>query len=185
MNPELLRVLTTRIGSYSQRGGTGHRPELTQAEWGAVLCGLSESACVLARYLYVGEEGLYLGSRDMPGLYPRSLPLVQELVRERGWTTKQSTFERLANVALREISDVQRCDKCNGRGEVLDGANIVVCGRCDGTGRQRVNNRERALLMGVSVETWKHTHAKKYSAIYKAMLDWFISLDQEIWAKVT
>jgi hypothetical protein len=91
--------------------------------------------------------------------YQRALHLLAHKVAQR--TRVELSYARsLSSAAIKEYV-IDSCDKCGGRGHVFEGIHAGKCRACDGSGMKCYSDSERAIAVGVPLETWGK-HKKRF-----------------------
>jgi len=161
MNPkELLALLAPRVQRFHL--APGGIPSLTPEDVAHALGMIhNDLARVYARVKYAGQyeysEGLALGLR-------RHI-LVKKV--DENWRIPRKEFVLdMSFMMLAEAVDPNTCRWCWGRAEVKpeDGP-VIVCSACDGQGRRKIRDLDRARIMGISKQSWSTNWAERYQEI--------------------
>jgi hypothetical protein len=167
MNPqEILSLLTARVQRFHL--APGGVPALT-AEDVAHALGMihNDLARVYARVKYSGQyeyaEGLALGLR-------RHI-LVKKT--DDSWRIPRPDFVLdMSFMMLAEAIDPHTCRWCWGRAEVKpETGPVIVCSACDGSGRRKIKERDRARVMGIAESSWSDPWGKRYKDIQSDTVD--------------
>ena len=186
---EILGLLTAKSGGFevSIRGFNS----LTRSD---VILALSlvthKGARLLARIKYADQRD-YLPDMEtylVEAIERGALERVVDGVARARWRLPRPGFiTNMCRMALVEIIHPHICFECLGRGfqfpveqveqpasvkrkrkrgSRLVNKNLVVeCKICNGTGRKRILDQERAKLMGVNADAWAHTWRDRYRGI--------------------
>lgn len=163
--PELLAHLTARAAPAEF--GVKARPQFLGVEMAGMLARLSPGAQRLALFRYLDDRSV-LG--DLAALAANGL----------AWQNHGG----LVRVALEECLELPVCRRCQGRRSARVGARWVDCPACDGSGRGRVTQAERARRLGMSRQGFASAWSERYGRLLDGLRIWLAQLDDEIAAKL-
>lgn len=163
---ELLSLLTPRVQRFHL--APGGIPNLT-AEDIAHALGMIQNdlARVYARVKYADQmeyaEGLVLAIR-------RHI-LLRKLDEEWRIPRKEFILD-MSYMMLAEAVDPNICLWCCGRAEIKpETGPVIVCGACQGQGRKKIRDRDRAHVMGISKQSWSSNWNDRYIEIQEETVD--------------
>lgn len=87
----------------------------------------------------------------------RRLKRAAEEARAEAWPDKPAELAKIAKGVLEEMTRIDHCPTCKGRGTVMKGKLVTPCPTCEGHGRARPVDLHRAKAMGKSKQTF-HQH---------------------------
>lgn len=163
---ELLGLLTARVQRFHL--APGGIPKLT-AEDVAHALGMihNDQARFYARVKYAGQYeyadglALYIRSRMLPH------------VASGEWRIHRKEFLlSMSYLMLAEAIDPMCCSWCNGRAELKpEKGPVIVCDACNGSGRRRVRELDRARLLDVTRQVWNNTWVDRYKDFKEQTVD--------------
>lgn len=163
---ELLGLLTARVQRFHL--APGGIPKLTAQDVAHALGMIhNDQARLFGRAKYAGEyqyvEGL--------ALYIRRQMLDRAL--EENWRIHRKEFcLSMSYLMLSEAIDPMCCSWCNGRAELKpETGPVIVCDACNGSGRRRVRELDRARLLGVTRQIWNNTWVDRYKDFKEQTVD--------------
>ena len=137
-----------------------------------------KGARLLARIKYADQRDICRTWKRTGGGESGALERVVDGVCAR-WRLPRPGFDNMCRMALVEIIHPHICFECLGRGfqfpveqveqpasvkrkrkrgcRLVNKNLVVECKICNGTGRKRILDQERAKLMGVNADAWAHT----------------------------
>lgn len=175
-SPEHLARLTAQSSSFLS--GLGGRPELTKAEFAAVLCKVHPEAQPLALYRYAGDE------RSMPKICYQAWIQAVDVFNQHGWKVTKAKhgplIRNMGVMALEETLARKPCKCCGGSRYELNGQ---WCSCCEGAGlaRDPFSDKKRAETVGMAYTTWVSTWRSRYIIVRKHIGQWVSEKDSQIW----
>ena len=158
MDPrELLSLLTARVQRFHL--APGGIPVLT-AEDIATALGMvkNQDAVLYARVKYCGQHDF---AEDVALAIRRRF--LWRAADENWKIPRHGFLLDLSRLLLTEAVDPNICLWCNGSGDGRHANGLVVgCDGCNGTGRRKMWDRDRADLVGVSAQSWSNVWGKRY-----------------------
>ena len=164
---ELMSLLTARVASWEPAIGAFNAIRVSDI---AQALGMvkNTSARLLMRVKYSdGQDSLpELESRFLDALERGMLGHIVELAAPQRWKIPRPGFLRdLGRLALAEHIAPKLCPRCGGRQTIMRRRLVQTCPRCEGKGTINITDQERARLMGVSRDAWRHSWRERYRAI--------------------
>ncbi|MGE7139157.1 hypothetical protein ACQKIE_16140 [Luteibacter sp. NPDC031894] len=95
--------------------------------------------------------------------------------RARMWPRlgPDSCYAAIRKAVLAEMSSSCLCQSCHGLGHVRDDAGLITaCSACEGSGKQKVSDRQRAQMIDRDKKT--------YSVVWAPVYEWTIGLCNEV-----
>jgi hypothetical protein len=167
MDPqELLGLLTARVQRFHL--APGGIPKLTPQDVAHALGMIhNDQARLFARVKYAGQ----LQYVDGLALHIRKLMLDRAM--DELWRIHRKDFcLSMAYLMLAESIDPMCCTWCNGRAEVKpEHGPVILCDACNGSGRRRLRELDRARLLGVTRQVWNNTWVDRYKDFKEQTVD--------------
>jgi len=167
VNPrELLALLTCRVQRFHL--APGGIPNITAEDVAAALGMMkNDEARIYARIKYCGQTEY----ADELARAMRRYILFRKA--DDGWRIPRPGFIlAMSYLILSEAVDPHTCSWCEGRAEVRpEHGPVIVCEACQGSGRRRMKNGDRARLMGVSKSSWSDPWGDRYREIQIETVD--------------
>lgn len=88
--------------------------------------------------------------------------------------------DKLCQMAVQDDLSSCRCEACNGTASRRIGNKTVVCGKCGGSGRQKITREKIAHALGLSERHYYRIANRRYNVIMSKLQDW----DNAVWAAV-
>ena len=158
MNPrELLALLTARVQRFHL--APGGIPNITAQDIAQALGMIAiDEARIYARVKYCAQ----LEYADGLAWKIRLHIMTRKL--QASWRIPHPDFLLdMSYLMLAESVDPHTCTWCHGRAEVKpETGPVITCGACEGTGRRRIRDTDRARLMGLSKSSWSDPWGERY-----------------------
>ncbi len=81
------------------------------------------------------------------------------------------TWDRMVRALLTEMRASRACSACQGRQFLIVETVHKTCPECLGTGRVRVSDRQRAVMIGVASSTYHRIWRQPYDWMYRYLMD--------------
>ena len=163
---ELLTILSAKVQQFYVVDGA--IPLFTPADVAHILGNikLPEAAIVYARLKVAGEGD----ASDLVDEFFRYIAAYHPI---SGWRVPRPGFVRqLCKLALNEHIDPMICLWCGGTKVEVNSGKLENCGECYGSGKRKIQDRDRAAAMEVSPSAWAHSWAKKYDQLIYLLDAW-------------
>lgn len=130
----------------------------------ACMSGLESGPYLLLRYLWC-QDGTV--ENELRAIIQQE---VYVLANHNSWGCKNNInrLNALSKMALYEFQKVNLCKPCKGTGVKLN----QVCARCNGSGKKKMTQAERAKVCGIKPSNWVRSWEQKYEEIYLLLVDW-------------
>ena len=137
------------------------------------LAGVNDITSKYARLKYADERTFhkplvkYIGYR------------IDKLCLERGWLTEvilrihPDFLDRLAELAVHEMTSSELCRKCKGKGTIYTGYTAIDCFHCLGSGVLKKTETFRARYVGLSRQQWQATWKDRFRRDILGIFDVF------------
>ncbi len=138
-------------------GGGSGREEIL-----AAMRGLDQTSTAYVMMQYAQDRSSY------PQLLADLTMKAVDLHIARKWKTREQDrgkdiIRSMVRLGLFELSD-PKCQKCGGTG---CGKRAGTCRTCKGDKKLRINDRERAMALGVKYHAFRDTHSRRYAAVIR------------------
>jgi hypothetical protein len=154
---EVIGLLCAGSVKY-HRVGLGRRPDLSRSELAGLLAGLTKEQTDLAMAKYGGDESSERNLIAHVRVWLAGMAIREEWRIVRG----RPTVCNMAALAVLEVVRPNRCDRCKGRGVLVNRA----CSVCGASGYHHLSGREIAQGIGVDhanyIRTWCHRYESAY-----------------------
>ncbi|WP_299494617.1 hypothetical protein [uncultured Shewanella sp.] len=152
MSIRLLNKMTPRsVALDIVRGGV---PEISSSDVAAALSfgNLSEAACNFGLAKYCSDN---IATYKLMDYFNE---IIKEKVKIERWSQGINETEGLARLMMLEGVYGVRCNKCKGRGHIIQaqkGRGVAnECGKCHGSGLGTFSQRRRAEIANISSSSW-------------------------------
>lgn len=147
-----MEILTLLNPSTINPDSTGGLPELTAADLSACLAGANTNGTEL---LLNRVAGLKISEK---ALFINLFIDVLRMAHRNGYkltNKKAKRLEQLLTIALYEHLSGQICPSCKGtKYSLIDPSK--PCSTCRGTGKYRLSDSQRAQVIGIKKQSWRH-----------------------------
>ena len=146
----------------AQSSSIWHNPRIAWEDMAFALAGVNDITSKYARLKYADERSFhkplvkYIGYR------------IDKLCLERGWLTETilrihpDFLDRLAELAVHEMTASELCRKCKGKGTIYTGYTAIDCFHCLGSGVLKKTETFRARYVGLSLRQWRETWQMRF-----------------------
>lgn len=154
---EMIGLLCAGATQYhAVYGGGGSPDRLQRAELAGLLAGLTVEQTDLALAKYGADEASERRLIAHVRVWLAGVAVREEWRIVRG----RPTVCNMAALAVLEIVRPNRCERCHGRGMLVN----RVCGACGSTGYHRLSGREVARAIGVDQANFSRYWVKRYES---------------------
>lgn len=152
-------------------GGKPANQVLSAHDIAAALTQLPRGPALLCRIKYADD---WTGFRDLLAVVTRR---VHTFAERKRWNQRHPEwFERMALLALEEAELRPRlCERCKGRREVRPRKpkpRWSECPACEGTGKRRLTEHQRANSAGIPWESWRRTWRARQDLVKAELVLW-------------
>lgn len=124
-----------------------------------------------ARRLEAAKLALHLAEEDRHGSLSRARSEV-EAARAMCWPAVGPMYRKIREAVLLEMSGVNHCQRCVGRGFVINRAGLhVACTNCEGRGWAPVSDRQRAVVLGINESSYRRYWRGVFEYVYAHCTD--------------
>lgn len=167
---KLLSMFTPKSPSLNPTGGGG---DITPEMVASACTGLSKKLFFYGLYKFAGDNSV------TPELDCLLFSDVLSTAKRKRWKLTSGEngllFQRLAQMALADVTVERHCKKCNGtkvNGEQRE------CKACSGSGKRPPESEaNKAKRLGVSIEAWNRRWRQRYTVVLSQYLTWDDKID--------
>lgn len=159
MEPADFIARLTPASQDFQQAGVSSVPGLGSTEAARALSGLQRGPYFLSLVLWAGDNS---SRYDLENQLWGDMCCI---ATERKWIVVcgGEMLRGMAKMAVAEIVDPRLCGVCKGRGSISPrGGAVRNCAICNGSGRVRISERERARNAGIDRNSWRRVWGERY-----------------------
>ena len=133
---------------------------IKQSDVAGACQGMTQCEYAILTYKY-GED-----RKELRPVYFRLYDVAYKLAQREGWQVPEGRdyVARMVKLAVHDLCDPNVCVMCRGNGAI----GHVHCEVCDGKGRKRPSDMDRARFIGMNRAGFSRIWKGRYEAIYQA-----------------